>query len=306
MARALKRPRPTTPAPVVRRKISQIRQRAVPASSTPTPPAEQPTELVCGGYLTAVDFQRRLESMDDQNLFEILGVDDSAGIERIEKSYQTQLFIWHPDRLAPHQIELRPLATCVCARLGGAYQELRDPLRRAEHRREVAQELGSVRQRRNMALLAEAADLAESAQMLIRHRRFEEARRKLEKAIALDGQPAMYRVLLTWVEAEAMGPPPKLRPGETSDVYHAQLDALDREIGADPHFERARYFRAQLLKRSGYLEQAHSDFRIAAKLNRRNIGAAREVRIYEMRVRRASRSWLQRVFTKEPPGDRGR
>src|SRR5690606_982553 len=128
-----------------------------------------------------------------------------------------------------------------------------------------------------------AASLAEHAQVLLRHRRLEEARHALERAIALDPEPALYRVLLAWVQAEEMGPPPERARGETTDRYCAQLAVFDREIAADPHFERARYFRGELLKRSGYLEEAIEDFRIAAKLNPRNIGAAREVRLYAMR-----------------------
>jgi tetratricopeptide (TPR) repeat protein len=277
-----------------------VRQRATPRQEPAGGPSVADTELVCGGYLTAADLHRRLARMDDQSLFELLGVDSHASGEAVAKGYQAQLFIWHPDRLAPDQERLRPIAGRICARLSSAYQQLRDPIRRAEHRRAIEQQLGSARQQRAMTLLTEAAELAEAAQTLIRHGKLAEARAKLETAIALDAEPALYRVLLAWVQAEALGPPPALEAGKTSQRYRAQLDALDREIAADPRFERARYIRAQLLKRSGFVEEAMRDFRAAAKLNPRNIGATREVRIHEMRKRRSSRSWLERVFVSEP------
>src|SRR5690606_10847744 len=158
-------PQPGSSAPVVRKKVSHVRQRAVAPIAV-----DRPTELACESYLTAADFQRRLERMDDQSLFEILGVSPTASTEAIERSYLKQLFIWHPDRLGPHQAALRPLANRICGRLNAAYQQLRDPLRRAQHRHEIEQKLGTPKQRDAMAALTRAASLAEHAQVLLRHR----------------------------------------------------------------------------------------------------------------------------------------
>ena len=50
---------------------------------------------------------------------------------------------------------------------------------------------------------------------------------------------------------------------------------------------RAACYRGVLLKRSGRLERAIRDFRLAAQVNPKNIDAVREVRLYEMRKGKA-------------------
>ena len=59
-------------------------------------------------------------------------------------------------------------------------------------------------------------------------------------------------------------------------------------LAKEPRYERALFYRGTLLKRSGRLEKALHDFRLAAQINPRNVDATREVRLYEMRKRSAS------------------
>jgi len=280
-----------------RRTISGV----VRCSDRPTPtrsPSER-TRVVNDRYLSAAELRRYLEKMEEQDLFEMLGISDYASTEEVVSAYQRQLFLWHPDRLSPAQETLKPLAARICARMGQAHQRLRDPQRRAEHRTEVEQQLGTAKQRQQMARVTEASELAERAEALLRRRQFDVASLLLERAIELDPEPALYPVLLAWAQAEAIaGPLPTL--GRTCSRYRVQIATLGRAIAKHPQFERARYYRGMLLKRSGYLDAAVRDFRAAAQLNPRNIGAAREVRLYELRQRRARSGWLQRWFGSEP------
>jgi tetratricopeptide (TPR) repeat protein len=285
-----------------RRKISGI----VRCSDRPTPtrspsehsPSER-TRVINDRYVSAADLKRYLAKMEEQDLFEMLGISPHASTEEVVSAYQRQLFLWHPDRLSPEQESLKPLSARICARMGHAHQRLRDPERRAEHRTEVEQRLGTAKQRQQMARVTEASELAERAEVLTRRRQFEVASLMLERAIDLDPEPALYPVLLAWAQAEAIaGPLP--RTGQTCSRYRVQIAILGRAIAQHPQFERARYYRGMLLKRSGYLDAAVRDFRAAAQLNPRNIGAAREVRLYELRQRRARTGWLQRWFGGEP------
>jgi curved DNA-binding protein CbpA len=285
-----------------RRKISGVVRRSVRPEPTPSP--ADPKQALQDRYLSAAELERHLEMMEEQNYFEMLGVSVRASTAEVVAAYQRQLFVWHPDRLSPKQALLKPLAARICARMGQAHQQLRDPERRAAHRVEVEQLLGSAKERRQMANATEASELAERAEVLIRRRQFDVACLMLQRAIELDSEPTLYRVLLAWSQAEAVGAPLP-DAGATSSRYRVQLAALDRAIAQDPQFERARYYRGMLLKRSGYLEDAVQDFRAAARLNPRNIGAAREVRLFEMRRRRSAESFLRRWFggerTSTPP-----
>jgi hypothetical protein len=58
---------------------------------------------------------------------------------------------------------------------------------------------------------------------------------------------------------------------------------LDRAIAISERCERAFFWRGMLKKRLGKAESAYNDFRRAVDLNPRNIDAAREVRLHQMR-----------------------
>jgi hypothetical protein len=61
------------------------------------------------------------------------------------------------------------------------------------------------------------------------------------------------------------------------------LKLCDRAIEATERCERAYFCRGALKKRVGKVDSAMSDFRAAYELNPKNLDAAREVRLYEMR-----------------------
>jgi tetratricopeptide (TPR) repeat protein len=79
------------------------------------------------------------------------------------------------------------------------------------------------------------------------------------------------------------GDPPILPEGKTSTFYDDLLSILDGVLAKDPMFEKALYYRAVLLKRSGREDKAMRDFKMAVQINPKNIDAVREVRLFQMR-----------------------
>jgi tetratricopeptide (TPR) repeat protein len=94
--------------------------------------------------------------------------------------------------------------------------------------------------------------------------------------------------LLVWIRAMRRGDPPELREGQQSSHFDDLIKHLDVILAKEQQFERALYYRGVLLKRSGRLDRALRDFRLAAQLNPKNLDAVREVRLFEMRQRGAS------------------
>jgi tetratricopeptide (TPR) repeat protein len=86
-----------------------------------------------------------------------------------------------------------------------------------------------------------------------------------------------------------------------SSTYQNELRILDDVLRKDRHLERALFYRAELLKRSGDYEQAIRDYRKAVRLNPRNIDAAREVRLHDLRQRKASAGLLGKLFGGNKP-----
>jgi hypothetical protein len=90
-----------------------------------------------------------------------------------------------------------------------------------------------------------------------------------------------YLALLAWIEAQR---PENQSPSSTQQ----RIGMLDRAVSLDRECERAYFYRAHLHRRLDNNAAANKDFRIVAKLNPNNIEAAREVRLYDMRVRKGS------------------
>ncbi len=119
------------------------------------------------------------------------------------------------------------------------------------------------------------------AEVLFRRRDFESAERTLCDLLEARPQHLAAKALLAWLRAERLGPPPRLRLGETTQRYADSLRMLDDVIRTNPKLERARYWRGVLLQRSGDWHRAVNDFRAVVRLNPRNVGAQREIQRYE-------------------------
>jgi tetratricopeptide (TPR) repeat protein len=105
---------------------------------------------------------------------------------------------------------------------------------------------------------------------------------EVKRALRMIPGEARFEVLALWIAAEKLGLP-------ASDLvakgrhYAKQLAELDAIVERAPKLEEAFYYRARLLKRSGRLKDAMTDFRRAAELNPANLDAAREIADYDRR-----------------------
>jgi len=110
----------------------------------------------------------------------------------------------------------------------------------------------------------------------------------------MDGDPDQsdHLALYAWIVAN--------RPERAEQVGYDQLIALlSRAVDLGPNNERARFWRGQVFKRAGRLEDAIKDFRWVNHANPRHVDAAREVRLYEMR--RAERGEKSNDRPSTPP-----
>ena len=133
-------------------------------------------------------------------------------------------------------------------------------------------ERGGTTPSERLAVAMRAAKCYEQAERLVRTGDFQLAERLLYRAIADDGEQPMYLVLLAWCQAEALAirPPP---PGQLTDALDAQLRMLQKALRNEPNDARARYYFAQLLKRSGRIDGAMHQLEIVLNLQPHNIGA---------------------------------
>lgn len=234
-----------------------------------------------------VEIEAKLAAAPSEDHFQILGLPRDATTADVKNAYFALAKSFHPDKLPKELADLRPRVQQLFALINGAFEELSDEGRRAEYLAAIAgpttrRGKPSVDEQEVVARALDAAAAFQRAEFLQKTDLVSAevyARRATE---ADPGEPS-YMTLLAWIQAQQRPIPPTLEDGKTSPIYDDLLAQLDAVIKKEPSYERALFYRAVLLKRSGRMEMAIKDFTRAASLNPKNIDAAREVRLYEMR-----------------------
>jgi curved DNA-binding protein CbpA len=201
---------------------------------------------------------------------------------------------FHPDRLADLP-DLRPRAQAAFARITAAYNELSDDKRRATYiaKLKAAMErpdaklgapviLSSTEEQAAVGRAVNAAFEAQKAEVFLKKNEWSTAETHAARAAQADPDQPAYAALLVWIQAQQR-PIPQIEEGQTNSTYADLVMKLDQILRKEPEFERALFYRAILLQRSGQTERAFKDFSRALELNPRNIEAAREVRLYKLR-----------------------
>jgi tetratricopeptide (TPR) repeat protein len=116
------------------------------------------------------------------------------------------------------------------------------------------------------------------AERLMKQREYAAALQAANEALRLGGDRAEHEALYAWLLC-LQGSDTELR------VHPRAMQHLDRALRRDPLCERANHYKGMVLKRLGRFDEAHNYFLRAMQVNRDNLEAAREVRLYDMRKR---------------------
>jgi hypothetical protein len=264
--------------------------------STP-PGARVRTESPAGGTSTSrevlsdevaarrAQIEERVASIDGEDYFQMLGVDRDAQPDELKAVYFALVKVWHPDRLPRDLAAMKPQVARVFARLTEAYQTLADNELRADYVRVLGEGGGTPEDQEKIARTVDAALEFQKAEILLKKHDLAGAEDLVRRAAESDPEQHDYLALLTWIQALRRGDPPSLQEGKTTSHYDDLIEILNSILLKEPRYERALFYRGMLLKRSGSLEAAIRDFRLAAEINPRNIDAVREVRLHQMRTR---------------------
>lgn len=214
----------------------------------------------------------------------MLGLERKASADQIQAAYFQLAKTWHPDRLPPHLHECKASVASVFAKLNEAHRTLADPKKRDSYLQQLGTG-GATGEQKVVARFVDAARAYQRAEAAIKRGSLAEAAQILKECVDADSEPPEYPTMLAWVESQL------LNPGSGGDgqvdarLYGKQIEALNAVLSDHPDFERAIFFRAELLSKSGQPDRALRDYRRAVKLNPRNIDAKRAVRLHEMRAR---------------------
>jgi tetratricopeptide (TPR) repeat protein len=121
-----------------------------------------------------------------------------------------------------------------------------------------------------------AAEAFRLAQESLKRHQLHKAIALAEHSCALDREQPECQALLAWLYAQRQ------------DVRNARaaqtlLASLNQAIRKAPNNPRIRYYRGQVFKRVGRMEDALRDFRFSARQDPQNLDAVRELRLHAMR-----------------------
>lgn len=241
-----------------------------------TPMAFPPSHLSPADAALAKKIQERASKIEVQNYFEMLDLEVSADAGKVNESYFAQVKEWHPDRLPKSLEHVKLQCASVFSHITEAHRTLTDPTKRAEYMVLVKEGGASPAAQRQVQGVLDAIGHFQRAEVFIKAREWQKAAELLRVAVELDPKQADYLAAQAWVEAQTP-------EGQSKDATQRLILALTKAISLNEKCERAYMARGMLFKRLDNQKNAQRDFQKVTDLNPRNIDAAREVRLFNMR-----------------------
>lgn len=239
-------------------------------------PPDPPIDLVPEHKKRWEEAARVISMMDRQNYFEMLGAKESSDRNEIRQKYVALAKKWHPDRLPPELSELRPWVEEIFHLITVANDTLSDAKKREEYQKTVMQGGGTPEAERKLNVMVEAAINFQKVDVLVKRRRYEEALVICDSAMTVVRKEPDYPAMKAWILL--------LHRGVTDEAVAEEIRNLLRQTFAlNPDHVHGHFVRAHFLKRLGDHDRALKHFKKVAKLDPKNLEAAREVRVGEMR-----------------------
>jgi tetratricopeptide (TPR) repeat protein len=250
----------------------------VPAKSVPPPPPPGLSAELLARWKEITD---RAANIDRADYFMMLDIARDAKTEDVETAFFALAKRWHPDRLPPELAPMRLVCSRVFARMSEAHTTLADTQSRARYMKMVAEGSGSPEMQEAVAKVIEAAQTFQKAEVLLKRNDLAQAEVFCRQALEDDATQPDYLAMFAWLLA--------IKPENQSfEKTVESIRMLDKAVAMNDLCEKAYYWRGMLYKRLGKPDLATRDFRRVVELNARNIDAAREVRLNQMRGGRGS------------------
>ena len=218
----------------------------------------------------------RCHKIEKQNYYDMLDVPREASAESVRKQYYAIAKRWHPDRALGELAPLKPYVEACFAIFTVANETLGDDKKRANYLRQVQEGGGTPEADRAMEAILWAAKEHQKAEVLFKRRDFEGAAAILAAAIQVTPDEADVLAAHAWALFNM--PVDEAREQEMMVV-------VTRALAIEPKHDRAHYYKGLMYVRTGQDANAAKHFREAAQINPKNLEAAREVRLVEMRTK---------------------
>jgi hypothetical protein len=248
-------------------------------SSAPPPPLnlpEPPPGLSAEHTARWQEIIDRARRIDRSDYFAMLEIAHDVTQQEVQAAFLTLAKRWHPDRLPPELAPVRDACSRVFARMNEARESLADEERRKRYVRLMADGSGSPEMQEQVARVVDGASKFQKAEVCFKRQDYAQAEQFCRKALKADPTQPDYHAMHAWLLS--------LKPEyQAPDKVIECIEMLGKAIALSDRCERAFFWRGMLHKRLGKHLMAQRDFKRTVEINPRNIDAAREVRLYQMR-----------------------
>ena len=269
----------------VERSVDEAQAPSQPRSLSSTPPSPKVT-----GDPKVNEMRKRVSEkaieIGTQNYYEMLGVGGNATVDEIRKSYFILAKTFHPDRLpSALKSELSETVQYLFSNLTEAHAVLTDPSARESYDQIIGKPHGSTssisdlysQQAVRDALSAES--LFQRALVFLNQKNLGKAKELVEEAQILVPDEGEYVALSAHLQVLS-----RPKDADFEDLESKLRTAADQ----CPKSERVILYFADVLKRSGKINEAKRYYKRTLEINPHNIEAAREIRLIEMHKKRKS------------------
>jgi curved DNA-binding protein CbpA len=210
--------------------------------------------------------------------YAILGISQTASPEQIKNAFLTLAKIFHPDRLPGSMPHLAPKISAVFESIREAFETLYDQTKRAQYNAALAQGKDANAQAAPQRAGPSADDLMKMGEVFFKKRDYLKADEHWARAHQLD-KKADSLAARAW----AIYMDPNRKP-EAQRAKDMMLEALKISNDSD----RAHYQLGVIARVEGDLPRSERHFREAVRVNPRHVEANQELRLIDMRKKKAA------------------
>ena len=268
--------KPAQPSPRASQRTSLVPDTSTNFTRSMPVPESPPESLSPDALAFWNEVIGRCQKLEKQNYYDMLEVAREASAETVRKQYYAIAKRWHPDRALGELAPLKPYVEACFAIFTVANETLGDEKKRANYLRQVQEGGGTPEADRTMEAILWAAKEHQKAEVLFKRRDFDGAATILAAAIQIT--PDETDVLAAYAWALFNMPVDEARDLE-------MMTLVSRALAIEPKHDRAHYYKGLMYVRAGQDANAAKHFREAAQINPKNLDAAREVRLVEMRTK---------------------
>lgn len=254
-------PRESSPSGITNAPVAPPASHPVAAPAAPSPAEQQ----------LAAQIEARFAQLSRKDPFLILGIPPAASKDQVKAAFLNLAKIFHPDRLPPSLPHLAQKMSAVFEGIREAYENLHDDQKHA------AWLAGTPGPARPASAQQQAGDLFKMGEVFFKKRDYRQAEQHFAKAYALD-KTANSLASQAW--AVYMDPARKLEAPSARAL-------MQKALSLDANSDRANYQLGVIARVEGDMDRAEKHFREAVRANPKHLEANQELRLIEMRKKKA-------------------